>query len=153
MIQHDASEERIKAYKALLTHIIDGRPAGTRQRLADALGKHRSFITQITSSFYTTPLPERHLATIFSVCQFSDEEQRSFLDAYDAAHPKRPKHKQDFRNMRQLSVLVPDLGEAAANRKFDEAVAEFALRMGALFAENGSAHTNGAKPPVKPKRH
>jgi hypothetical protein len=90
---------------------------------------------------------------IFSVCQFSDEEQRSFLDAYDAAHPKRPKHKQDFRNMRQLSVLVPDLGEAAANRKFDEAVAEFALRMGALFAENGSAHTNGAKPPVKPKRH
>jgi hypothetical protein len=138
MIQHDASEEKIKAYKALLTHIIDNRPAGTRQRLADALGKHRSFITQITSSFYPTPVPERHLSTIFSVCQFTDQERRNFLSFYDVAHPKRPKHKQDFRSMRQLSILVPDLGEGTANRKFDEAVTEFALRIGALLAEQGA---------------
>ncbi len=40
------------AYKAILAQIIDDRPSGTRQRLAAALGKHRSFVTQITSPAY-----------------------------------------------------------------------------------------------------
>ena len=44
--------------------VLEPRPSGTRQRLADALGKNRSFVTQITSPAYDTPIPARHLSTI-----------------------------------------------------------------------------------------
>ena len=57
------TEDAIIAYKSILAQIIDNRPSGTRQRLATELGKHRSFVTQITSPTYATPLPARHLAT------------------------------------------------------------------------------------------
>ncbi len=40
-------EEAIRVYKNILMQVIDQRPSGMRQRLADALGKHRSFVTQI----------------------------------------------------------------------------------------------------------
>ena len=66
---------------------IDQRPSGTRQRLADALGKHRSFVTQITSPAYSTPIPSKHLPLIFSVCHFSTHERDHFLGAYQVAHP------------------------------------------------------------------
>jgi hypothetical protein len=138
----DTPEDLIKAYKALLGQIIDRRPSGTRQRLADALGKHRSFITQITGAAYPTPLPERHLATIFSVCHFSAEEQRSFMKAYDAAHPERAGRLQEFRRLRHIAIMVPDFGDDVANRRFDEAVAEFSHRMGALM-EDGFAKRDG----------
>src|SRR6185369_9819990 len=59
------TEDAIIAYKNILAQIIENRPSGTRQRLATELGKHRSFVTQITSPIYATPLPARHLATIF----------------------------------------------------------------------------------------
>ena len=73
------TEDAIIAYKSILAQIIDNRPSGTRQRLATELGKHRSFVTQITSPTYATPLPARHLATIFRVCHFSGAEQERFL--------------------------------------------------------------------------
>eukprot|EP01036_Dinobryon_divergens_P010353 gene10353-13869_t len=64
------AENHIHAYKLVLSRVLETRPSGTRQRLADALGKHRSFITQMTSASYATPIPQRHLATLFSVCHF-----------------------------------------------------------------------------------
>ena len=79
----EAGEEATVAYKTILADIIDNRPSGTRQRLATALGKHRSFVTQITSPTYATPLPSRHLATIFRVCHMSAMEQERFLNAYE----------------------------------------------------------------------
>ena len=44
-----AADDAIRDYKQILAAIIDRRPSGTRQRLADELGKNRSFITQIIS--------------------------------------------------------------------------------------------------------
>ena len=85
-IPRDA-EEAIRAYKTVLSAVIDQRPSGTRQRLADALGKHRSFVTQITSPAYSTPIPSKHLPLIFSVCHFSTQERDVFLSAYRQAHP------------------------------------------------------------------
>ena len=123
----------IALYKSVLAEIIDKRPSGTRQKLADALGKHRSFITQITGTSYPTPVPERHLATIFSVCHFSAEERRRFLDAYHAAHPDRAERVADARPMRHVSIMVRDLGDEDLNRRFDEAIADFAHRMTALL--------------------
>ena len=129
------SEDLIKVYKAMLGQIMDKRPSGTRQRLADALGKHRSFITQITGTAYPTPVPERHLAAIFSVCHFSAEEQRAFLSAYDLAHPDRAARMSELRRLRHVSIMVQDFGDDTKNRKFDEAIAELAQKIGVLFEE------------------
>ena len=126
------NEEAIRSYKSILAALIDRRPSGTRQRLADALGKHRSFVTQITSASYTTPLPERHVPTILSVCHFSAAEQEEFLQAYRLAHPGRLKKPEDGRRLRHLSLLVPDLGDDDRNRLFDQAVTEIAHKMAAL---------------------
>ena len=83
------AEDHIRAYKVLLLQVLEQRPSGTRQRLADALGKHRSFVTQITSPSYATPIPQKHLATIFNVCHFSAAEREAFLAAYRKAHRGR----------------------------------------------------------------
>ena len=36
------SQDLIAAYKAILRDVLDRRPSGMRQRLAEALGKNRS---------------------------------------------------------------------------------------------------------------
>ncbi len=131
------TEDLIKGYKALLSAIIDKRPSGTRQRIADALGKHRSFVTQMTGTAYSTPVPERHLATIFAVCHFSGEERRRFLDVYEAAHPERRSRDRDGKRMRHLSLMVLDLGDETRNKAFDDAIADFAHRVGALLNDGG----------------
>ncbi|MGF6175030.1 hypothetical protein [Ensifer sp. 4252] len=129
----EASEEATVAYKAILADIIDGRPSGTRQRLAAALGKHRSFVTQITSPAYPTPLPSRHLPTIFRVCHMSPAEQERFLDAYGRAHPGKLPEVATSEGLRTLTLMVPDTGDERKNRHFDEAVAEFIAKLSALL--------------------
>jgi hypothetical protein len=126
-------EDLIKVYKQVLATIIDKRPSGTRQRIADALGKHRSFVTQMTSTAYPTPVPERHLSTIFSVCHFSAEEIRQFLTVYHEAHPDRKPPVTRAKGLRHVSLMVLDLGDDGLNRRFDEAIAEFAHRISALM--------------------
>lgn len=126
------ADDPITAYKAILSDIIDLRPSGTRQRLAAALGKHRSFVTQITSPTYPTPLPARHLATIFQVCHFSQAEQERFLAAYQAAHPGKLPETRGNDGLRTLTIMVPDLGNERKNRQLDEAVEEFVVKLAAL---------------------
>jgi hypothetical protein len=131
MAREGIEDDAVIAYKTVLSGIIDNRPSGTRQRLATALGKHRSFVTQVTSPAYSTPLPARHLETIFRVCHFSPAEQQHFLKAYQLAHPgKLPELGGD--RARQLTLTVPDLGDTKKNRKFDEAVAEFIQKIASL---------------------
>tara|TARA_R110002020_G_scaffold27424_9_gene88378 strand:+ start:10819 stop:11241 length:423 start_codon:yes stop_codon:yes gene_type:complete len=126
-------EGAIRAYKQKLGAIVDRRPSGTRQRLADALGKNRSFVTQITSAAYLTPVPARHLPVIFSVCHVSPVEQQDFLALYHAAHPGRASRSPTSKRTRQLTVTAPDLGSEERNRLFDHAVADFIHRMGIVF--------------------
>ncbi|TIS11828.1 MAG: hypothetical protein E5X10_19335, partial [Mesorhizobium sp.] len=38
-IQEAGAEDAIRAYKTILSQVIDQRPSGMRQRLADALGR------------------------------------------------------------------------------------------------------------------
>jgi len=125
----EPSEAAIVAYKTVLSEIIDTRPSGTRQRLADALGKHRSFVTQITSPAYSTPLPARHLPTIFRVCHFSAAEQDRFVGAYQLAHPDRLPETTGSDGLRMMSLMVPDLGDPDKNRKLDLAVQQFVQTM------------------------
>lgn len=132
--QPDGEAERnIRAYKTVLSEVLDQRPSGTRQRLADALGKHRSFVTQITSPGYATPIPQKHVATIFSVCHFSPAEREQFLAAYRLAHRGAGGLGDAARKSRHLSLVVPDLGDEKANAAFDRAVTEFVGRMSGLI--------------------
>jgi hypothetical protein len=141
MLKLEPRDERasnhIRAYKLVLSSVLEARPSGTRQRLADALGKHRSFVTQMTSPSYATPIPQRHLATLFSVCHFSPAERDRFMAAYREAHPGRLEIGNATHKMRHLSLLVPDLGDDKANAAFDKAIGEFVHRMSGLMRKPG----------------
>lgn len=124
-IPEAGSEEAIRAYKTILSQVIDQRPSGMRQRLADALGKHRSFVTQISSPAYSIPIPAKHLPAIFSVCHFSQAERDQFMAAYQQAHPGKVSAASGARKIRHVSLIVPDFGDDKQNAALDRAINEF----------------------------
>src|SRR6266513_705081 len=121
--------DAVAAYKAVLKRIIDTRPSGTRHRLAIALGKNRSFISQIANPVYAVPIPAQHLETIFEICHFTAADRREFLAAYAEAHPRRLDLVRKSSGTRKLTLTVPDLGDARRNRLLDETIAEIARRV------------------------
>lgn len=127
-----APASAVADYKEILKRVLDNRPSGTRQRLASALGKNRSFISQIASPSYSIPIPAQHLDTIFHLCHFSVDEQRAFLESYQRAHPDRRQRLSEVPRTRTLTVTVPDLGDKRKNRAIDDAVADFAYRLARL---------------------
>src|SRR5260370_37109603 len=84
----DLKASHVAAYKTVLRKILDQRPSGTRQRLATALGKNRSFVSQISNPTYSVPIPVKHLDLIFETCHFPPPEKNAFLRAYTNAHPR-----------------------------------------------------------------
>ena len=82
-------DSNVADYKLILRRVLDNRPSGTRLKLAAALGKNRSFVTQITNPVYLVPIPAKHVAIIFEVCHLSGAERTAFLEAYGRAHPGR----------------------------------------------------------------
>lgn len=133
----DAAPDAVAAYKRLLAAIIDRRPSGTRLRLSAALGKNRSFISQITSSAYPTPVPAQHVETILSVCRFSTRERREFLAAYTHAHPTRKPPSAPARPaaIRQ-DMRLPDLGHEDMNERLHDLVSSFARQLIQLVEES-----------------
>ena len=129
-----AREAAVAAYKAILKAVVDNRPSGTRHRLALALGKNRSFVSQITSPAYSVPIPARHVEAIFEVCHFTPGEKSEFLAAYTAAHTGRLGLVRKRPGSRTLTLAVPDLGDERRNRLLDEAIVELAHRL-VRFAE------------------
>lgn len=130
----NGAQQAVTAYKRLLAEIIDRRPSGTRQRLATALAKNRSFVSQITSPSYTTPIPANHLDAIFAVCHFSPAEKREFTRLYQAAHPKKQLGLIQEREM--LNVQLPDLGDDDKNRKLHGLVSGFVRQIVKLIDED-----------------
>jgi hypothetical protein len=131
------SEEAIRAYKTILSHVIDQRPSGMRQRLADALGKHRSFVTQISSPAYSIPIPSKNLPSIFSVCHFSPAERDQFLAAYHQAHPGKMSVAAGMRKTRHVSLIVPDFGDDKQNAALDRAVNDFIQKLTSITGKGG----------------
>jgi hypothetical protein len=128
----EPSAAAVKAYKSILAEVLDARPSGTRQRLAGALGKNRSFVSQIANPQYATPIPSRHLETIFEVCHFPASARERFVKAYNEAHPVRIASPPGER-LRRHVVMLPDLGDAERNARLDQAVADFVRKLSRIF--------------------
>jgi nitroreductase len=129
----------IETYKQILLSVIENRPSGTRQRLAEALGKNRSFVSQIVNASYPTPIPAQHLETIFTICHFAPAEREAFLAAYREAHPGKLESMRSPRLTRRIVVELPDLGNPALNRKVDEILHNLARSIGGLAASSNES--------------
>lgn len=134
----EQASEALAEYKTILRRVLDSRPSGTRQRLAEALGKNRSFISQISNPAYSTPIPAQHIEHIVKLCHFSPGEKAAFLEAYARAHPRRARRAAETHELRKLVLEVPDLGDAGLNSSYDHLVGEFADKMGRLLASAAS---------------
>jgi hypothetical protein len=129
----DLKTVHVEAYKTILRNTLDRRPSGTRQRLATALGKNRSFVSHISNPAYPVPIPAPHLEIIFEICHFAPAEKRAFLEAFAQAHPNRLKQARSGPNLRILRLEVFDFGDEGKNREFDELVRETARRLSRLL--------------------
>ena len=134
----EVRDNAVAEYKRILSDVLDVMPSGTRRRLAAALGKNRSFVTQISNPTYSVPIPARHVDTILELCHFPPDKRQAFLDAYHRAHPRWRHHAFHPPRLRQITVLVPDLNDAASNRALDELVRTLAQGMGRIVAHQAA---------------
>jgi hypothetical protein len=135
-----AAETPVAAYKKILRAVLDQRPSGMRQRLAEALEKNRSFISQISNPIYPTPIPAQHVDTILEICHFSKEQRAAFLAAYERAHPRRARHLHEAHRWRVVTLRVPDLGDADRNQQLDRFLHDIVGRLGRLL-DGGKGET------------
>ena len=123
----------VAEYKRIFKEVLDSRPSGMRIRLAHAMGKNRSFVSQISNPAYPVPVPVQHLNTIFEVCHFPPAAKQAFLRAYARAHPRRVGRLTDGPHDRALTLHLPDLGSAKKNAQLDTLLQEFARRLTAIM--------------------
>jgi hypothetical protein len=129
------ASESVAAYKQILSDVLDRRPSGTRQRLAAALGKNRSFVSQICNPAYTVPIPAAHLDLIFEICHFAPDERRRFLAAYLAAHPNRPALVHATHKLKPHTVYLPDLGDDDRNARLHTLISDFVRQVSKLIED------------------
>src|ERR1043166_5968173 len=129
----EAGAPTVAAYKRVLQDVLERRPSGMRQRLAVALGKNRSFISQISNPTYPTPIPAQHVEAIFEICHFSPPERERFLDAYRQAHPQRLRTLGHQDRGRRITLTLPDLEDEQKNRRLEAALADLAERIAQLM--------------------
>lgn len=139
-----SGETPVAAYKALLQDLINRRPSGTRQRIALALGKHKSFVSQITNPAYAVPVPAKHLTTIFELCHFSPDERRAFLEAYHLAHPGRNPQPvlTPLEAPLTLTIEVPALNDPRRRAELVESIrhyADQAIKLARTWDEGAAA--------------
>ncbi len=128
-------QERIADYKRLLRDAIDQRPSGLRQKIAQVLGTHKSFISQITNPTDPTPVPARHLDAIIDVCHLSVSERERFLEAYGAAHPNHaPTDDYAQQHYKTLHIQVPVLDDPKDQAEFELFIRDMVRRMSVMFS-------------------
>jgi hypothetical protein len=135
----------VAEYKRILLRVLDLRPSGMRQRLADALGANRSFISQITNPAYPVPIPPRHVELILDACRFPDADRRAFLAAYERAHPGRLQPHVPSPHLRHVTLYVPDLNDSAKNAELDKMLGDMATRIAALISGQSDDKDDGSK--------
>jgi hypothetical protein len=126
-------DELVAAYKRLLQEYIDRRPSGLRLKIAKAIGKHRSFVSQITNPSYPIPVPARHLEAIFRICHLAPEERQAFMAAYEAAHPCHPREgrraPRKARERRVIEIDLPVLGDPDLEREMEDFLRHMARQL------------------------
>lgn len=135
----EAKDSPVADYKRLLQTMIDQRPSGMRLKIAEALGKHKSFVSQITNPAYAVPVPARHLETIFRICHFTAEEREVFLALYRQAHPSQARGggraAERRPATRTLEIEVPRLQDPEKQRQLEALLRETAGRIAALLED------------------
>lgn len=121
----------IAEYKGLLRLYIDRRPSGTRQKLAEAFGTHKSFISQVTNPAYRVPLPAQHIPALFKVCHFSPEEQRVFMEIYARAHPGQIGAIEELARFEEgvLRIPLPVFADPELRARVELLIRDFAERI------------------------
>jgi hypothetical protein len=134
----------VARYKTLLRASIERRPSGLRNRLALALGKHRSFVSQITNPAYAVPIPAADLPIIVEVCHLSPAEQEQFLAAYGEAHPVRQRRLRPGRGpaVHELRIALPRFRSADVAREVETVILEAADRIIRLARHAEAADTS-----------
>lgn len=127
----------IAKYKALLREYIDRRPSGTRQKLAEAFGTHKSFISQITNPNYRVPLPAQHIPALFRVCHLNAQEQRAFLDIYARAHPGQYGAIEDLASVEKdvVRIPLPHFEDPELRPRVEQLIKDFAERVVTLVKD------------------
>jgi len=125
----------VAEYKRIFKEVLDSRPSGMRIRLAHAMGKNRSFVSQISNPAYPVPVPIQHLNMIFDVCHFPPAAKEAFLRAYARAHPRRVGQLIKIPRERSITLHLPDLGSSKRNGKVDALFQEFARRLVAILQD------------------
>jgi hypothetical protein len=130
-----ADPPSVAEYKRILQQVLENRPAGTRLRLAEGLGKNRSFISQITNPNYSVPIPARHIERIFEICHFLASEKAQFMEVYQRAHPDRAPGNSGDSRWREIVLRVPDLRDRKKNKQLDDMMKEMLQRVLRLMGE------------------
>jgi hypothetical protein len=123
--------QAVAAYKALLRSFVERRPSGLRGRLAMALGKHRSFVSQITSPAYSVPIPLADLPIIFEICHLSAQERQGFVELYRAAHPERARQlpTEEGPRAHELRIALPVFASQGMAREVESLLLDLSARI------------------------
>ena len=135
VFQESGEVSAVAEYKRVFKEVLDNRPSGMRLRLAHAMGKNRSFVSQISNPAYPVPIPVQHLNTIFDVCHFPPPTKAAFLHAYARAHPRRVGQLDEIPRDRTMMLHLPDLGNAKRNGQLEALMQEFARRLAAILQD------------------
>ncbi|MDG6099023.1 helix-turn-helix domain-containing protein [Alteromonas sp. ZYF713] len=127
--------ELVRNYKIILNDVINACPSGARQRLAEKLNKNRSFISQLTNIEYSTPIPAKHIPTIFEVCLFTQEQQDEFTAVYLKAHPKAEIPKQVDNASRQITLTVPMFNDRKKDQLLEKSLKEYVNSLAKLIKQ------------------
>ena len=90
-----------------------------RIRLAHAIGKNRSFVSQISNPAYPVPIPIQHLNTIFDVCHFPPHTKAAFLKGVHPRASATDGRLAAIPRERSITLHLPDLGNGTKNRQVD----------------------------------
>ena len=128
-------QELVRGYKSVLRECIDQRPSGMRRKIAEVLGTHKSFISQITNPADPTPIPSRHLEAIIDVCHLSPAEQDRFLAAYGEAHPEQrePDRSVAPLHYRSLHLQIPVLSDPDRQEALEAVIRDTVRRICAII--------------------
>jgi hypothetical protein len=137
--------EAVAGYKSLLRSCIERRPSGLRGRLALALGKHKSFVSQIANPAYGVPIPVGDLPVIFELCHLSAAERERFLELYRRAHPERRRLPGTDARPHELRIGLPEFRSDATAREVEALILDFAARTIRLARQAEAAGHEGGE--------